>query len=150
MFVSNLTHFEDRDPVFIQLCSPLPSTLILSSIWHTGSTKWMNKRNILVHQRAIVLTYLKGLSLSLLTYWAWRVLMRKKTKAEEMRTSPTMEAMVMPITKGSDTNSSQCSPRYHQFSPTRHLEREVTKPQNGITLLKVTSNSRTYSGTENR
>lgn len=27
----------------------------------------------------------------------------------------------MPTTRGSDTNSSQCSPRYHQFSPTRHL-----------------------------
>lgn len=35
---------------------------------------------------------------------------------------PTTDAIAIPTTRGSETYSSQCSPRYHQFSPTRHLQ----------------------------
>lgn len=38
---------------------------------------------------------------------------------------PATEARAMPTTRGSETNSSQCSPRYHQFSPTRHLRQRL-------------------------
>lgn len=41
--------------------------------------------------------------------------------------NPATEATAMPTTSGSDTYSSQCSPRYHQFSPTRHLMMEICK-----------------------
>lgn len=127
-----------------------PQPWSLSNIWCIVNTKWMNKRNIWFHQRAIFFIHLKGLSLSLLTFWAWTVLTRRKMIAEETRSSPSTEAMATPITKGSDTSSSQCSPRYHQFSPTRHLEGEVTKFENEIALLRITINSRIFGETRER
>lgn len=62
-----------------------------------------------------------GSSDSSLSYWSRSVLARKKMTPEATNRKPATEAMAMPTTSGSDTYSSQCSPRYHQFSPTRHL-----------------------------
>lgn len=50
--------------------------------------------------------------------------------------------MAMPTTRGSDTYSSQCSPRYHQFSPTRHLEPHRTE------LEPYASQTHTYTHTQ--
>lgn len=97
----------------------VPISQILIEI--LAHNKCMNQNNIVFHQRAIFLIYLENFSLSLLIYWAGRVFMSKKMIADAMRISAATEAMAMPMTKGSDTSSSQCSPRYHQFSPTRHL-----------------------------
>lgn len=62
-----------------------------------------------------------GSSDSSLSYWSRNVLARKKMTPEATNRKPATEAMAIPTTSGSDTYSSQCSPRYHQFSPTRHL-----------------------------
>ena len=65
--------------------------------------------------------HLMGSSDSSLSYWSRNVLARKKITPEATNRKPATEAIAMPTTSGSDTYSSQCSPRYHQFSPTRHL-----------------------------
>lgn len=70
--------------------------------------------------------YRKGSSESSVSYWSRRVLARKKITPDATRRNPATEAMAIPTTSGSDTYSSQCSPRYHQFSPTRHLK-QVTR-----------------------
>lgn len=62
-----------------------------------------------------------GSSDSSLSYWSRNVLARKKMTPEATNRNPATEAIAMPTTSGSDTYSSQCSPLYHQFSPTRHL-----------------------------
>lgn len=69
--------------------------------------------------------YLKGSSESSVSYWSRRVLARKKITPDATRRNPATDAMAMPTTNGSDTYSSQCSPRYHQFSPTRHLKQDA-------------------------
>lgn len=66
-----------------------------------------------------------GSSDSSLSYWSLNVLAKKKMTPEATSRNPATEAMAMPTTSGSDTYSSQCSPLYHQFSPTRHLLRKV-------------------------
>lgn len=63
-----------------------------------------------------------GSSDSSLSYWSRNVLARKKMTPEATNRNPATEAIAMPTTSGSDTYSSQCSPLYHQFSPTRHLK----------------------------
>lgn len=65
--------------------------------------------------------YRMGSSDSSLSYWSRNVLARKKMTPEATNRKPATEAIAMPTTSGSDTYSSQCSPLYHQFSPTRHL-----------------------------
>lgn len=71
--------------------------------------------------------HLMGSSDSSLSYWSLNVLAKKKMTPEATSRNPATEAMAMPTTSGSDTYSSQCSPRYHQFSPTRHLTMEICK-----------------------
>lgn len=66
--------------------------------------------------------YRKGSSESSVSYWSLRVRASKKMTPDATKRKPATDAMAMPTTSGSDTYSSQCSPRYHQFSPTRHLK----------------------------
>lgn len=63
---------------------------------------------------------------SLFVYLSRRVLAKKKMTADATRRNPATEAIAIPTTSGSDTYSSQCSPLYHQFSPTRHLPQRTT------------------------
>lgn len=62
-----------------------------------------------------------GSSVSSPSYCSRSDLARKKMIPAATIRKPATEAMAMPTTSGSETYSSQCSPRYHQFSPTRHL-----------------------------
>lgn len=71
-------------------------------------------------------TYPCESSVSLFVYWSRRVLAKKKMTADATRRNPATEAIAIPTTSGSDTYSSQCSPLYHQFSPTRHLQQGNT------------------------
>lgn len=67
-------------------------------------------------------TYLSGSSLSSPSYCSRSVRARKKMIAVATARKPTTDTMAIPTTRGSETYSSQCFPRYHQFSPTRHLQ----------------------------
>lgn len=66
--------------------------------------------------------HLSGSSVSSPSYCSRSVRARKKMIPAATIRKPATEAMAMPTTSGSETYSSQCSPRYHQFSPTRHLQ----------------------------
>ncbi len=85
-----------------------------------------------------------GSSDSSLSYWSRNVLARKKMTPEATKRNPATEAMAMPTTSGSDTYSSQCSPRYHQFSPTRHLRWQL-KFVNEDLYLETVQWQKTYS-----
>lgn len=63
-----------------------------------------------------------GSSVSSSSYCSRSDLARKKMIPATTMRKPATEAIAMPTTSGSETYSSQCSPRYHQFSPTRHLQ----------------------------
>lgn len=67
-------------------------------------------------------TYLSGSSLSSPSYCSLNVRAKKKMIPAATARKPTTDTMAIPTTRGSETYSSQCSPRYHQFSPTRHLQ----------------------------
>lgn len=81
--------------------------------------------------------YRSGSSESSLSYWSRSVLVRKKTTPAAMSRKPATELMAMLTTRGSETYSSQCSPRYHQFSPTRHLHTHTRVKQNTHTLPQL-------------
>lgn len=122
VFLQTSQHLTHRLPKWLQM---FPSTSQLS-VSTQLSTQYLEHSKQLVNRHPVplgisFLIYLLGLCLSLLILWAWSVFTVKKTTAETTRRRLTTEAIVMPMTKGSDTNSSQCWPRYHQFEPTRHL-----------------------------
>lgn len=81
--------------------------------------------------------YLSGSSLSSPSYCSRSVRDRKKMIPAATARKPTTDAMAIPTTRGSETYSSQCSPRYHQFSPTRHLQ-----PQQSVKPLRPFSRQR--------
>lgn len=66
---------------------------------------------------------------------------------EATNRKPVTDAMAIPTTSSSDTYSSQCSPLYHQFSPTRHLQHinthsvEILEIPNKNTLISLITGS---------
>lgn len=63
------------------------------------------------------------------SYWILRARAKKKMTPEATSRKPATDAIAIPTTSSSDTYSSQCSPRYHQFCPTRHLQHTNTLTQ---------------------
>lgn len=145
-----LLYFTQGQTLIKGLCQVIGSKG--SDFWGKSFMNWSSltldkvciRKNIIMHSKSMrvgmklwftrltviqYVSYRTGSSVSSLSYWSLRVLARKKITPDATRRNPATDAMAMPTTSGSETYSSQCSPLYHQFSPTRHLQCRQTYKQ---------------------